>query len=255
MSIISPVDKLSNIFDHKVSYDIHITFGDITFKIPFISAQRAVEPYNSQWKQDFYIDRIFKKKTNGIFVDVGAHLTGDNSLYFEKHLNWTGICIEPQIELYTQLRELRSCVCFNACAYDKMEILDFSIVHAFDVLSGISSEFDQRHMKRIEDDKNKYDSHKETEVIKSLAMPLQWFMDSCKLTEIDFLSIDTEGSEFSVIKGIDFNKTKIKVIIFEDNYIDKSIPIVEYLVRKDYLPIIRIGGDILMMNRDFYNSL
>lgn len=36
--------------------------------------------------------------------------------------------------------------------------------------------------------------------------------------EIDFLSIDTEGSEFDILSNFDFNKYEIKVITCEHNF-------------------------------------
>ena len=41
-----------------------------------------------------------------------------------------------------------------------------------------------------------------------------------------------EGVEFEVIKSINFDKVFIDVIAFENNYIDKSIPIINYLFKK-----------------------
>ena len=54
--------------------------------------------YNSQDNQDKYLEEtVFRGYKNGVFVDVGAHdgLSINNTLYFEKYNNWTGINIEP----------------------------------------------------------------------------------------------------------------------------------------------------------------
>ena len=54
--------------------------------------------YYSQDKQDmFLVEKVFKGHKNGIYVDVGAHdgININNTLYFEKYNNWTGINIEP----------------------------------------------------------------------------------------------------------------------------------------------------------------
>lgn len=83
-----------------------------------------------------------------------------------------------------------------------------------------------------------------------MAIPLQWVLDASAYTTVDFLSIDVEGGEFSVIKGVDFEKTHINVICFEDNYHDVSVPIMEYLCDKGFLIVGRIGGDILMVNKN-----
>ena len=54
--------------------------------------------YESQCGQDkFLIQKVFKRKKRGYFVDVGAHdgIYISNTRAFEVGLDWTGICIEP----------------------------------------------------------------------------------------------------------------------------------------------------------------
>jgi hypothetical protein len=54
--------------------------------------------FYSQDNQDAYLENnIFKGYKNGFYVDVGAHdgVSFNNTLYFEKNNNWTGINIEP----------------------------------------------------------------------------------------------------------------------------------------------------------------
>ena len=54
--------------------------------------------YYSQFKQDQFLNEVlFNNKKNGFFIDIGAHdrVTISNTLFFEKHNEWKGICIEP----------------------------------------------------------------------------------------------------------------------------------------------------------------
>ena len=69
----------------------------------------------SQYGQDVYlINSIFPDRINGYFVDVGAYdgITLSNTFILEKHLGWSGICIEPNPEAFEKLRANRSCICF-----------------------------------------------------------------------------------------------------------------------------------------------
>ena len=43
--------------------------------------------------------------------------------------------------------------------------------------------------------------------------------------DIDFVSIDTEGTELDVIRGFDVSKYSVKLFVIENNYEDKSIEI------------------------------
>ena len=53
---------------------------------------------------------------------------------------------------------------------------------------------------------------------------------------IEYLSIDTEGSEYEVLKGIDFEKYKFGFITIEHNFVEpKRTQIREYLTGKGYM--------------------
>src|SRR5262249_56743026 len=53
----------------------------------------------SQLGQDIFVYNTFfrERRTKGYFVDIGAYdgVTFSNSLFFERHLGWQGVCIEP----------------------------------------------------------------------------------------------------------------------------------------------------------------
>ena len=62
--------------------------------------------FNSQHKQDMLLElSVFKGYKNGFFIDIGAHdgVTINNTLYFEKYNNWSGINIEPIKKVYDKL--------------------------------------------------------------------------------------------------------------------------------------------------------
>ena len=71
-----------------------------------------MEKYYSQIGQDKFVNEFFKGKLNGVFVDIGAHdgESGSNSLFLEKHRNWSGICIEPGPAEYKKLEESRTSI-------------------------------------------------------------------------------------------------------------------------------------------------
>jgi hypothetical protein len=58
---------------------------------------------------------------------------------------------------------------------------------------------------------------------------------------IDFISIDTEGSEFDIIKSIDFSTLSIKVIVVEDNYHDNRIT--SFLNQRGFILLANLAGD------------
>ena len=61
---------------------------------------------------------------------------------------------------------------------------------------------------------------------------LKTILDRHGITHIDYLSIDTEGNELSILKTIDFEKFDIEIIDVENNY--NSPDIRNFLKSKGY---------------------
>jgi len=110
--------------------------------------------FNSQFGQDKYLETyIFKGYKNGFYVDVGAHdgISINNTLYFEKNNNWTGINVEPIKKVFERLVinrpndiNLNCAVCNNDGETDFLCNTGYT-----EMLSGIKDNFDKRHVNRI----------------------------------------------------------------------------------------------------------
>jgi FkbM family methyltransferase len=207
--------------------------------------------FYSQFNQDIYLEAIFfKGYKNGFYVDVGAHdgVTINNTLYFEKNNNWTGINIEPIKSVFDKLVNNRpNNININCAVCNNDGETEFLCNSGYtEMISGIKDNFDIRHLHRLEWENIQYNST--TEIIKVNTKRLETIFDEHSISHINYLSIDVEGAEFEVIKSINFDKVFIDVIGFEDNYHDVSIPIIEYLENKGFMFISRTG-DIFMINK------
>lgn len=215
--------------------------------------------FYSQFCQDKYLEEnVFKGYKNGIFVDVGAHdgLTINNTLYFEKNNNWSGINIEPIKQVFDKLIinrpnnvNLNYAVCNNNGETEFLCNIGYT-----EMISGIKDNFDPRHLKRLENENKMYGSN--TELIKVNTKKLETIFDENMITHVNYISIDVEGAEFEVIKSINFDKVFIDIIGFENNYNDISIPIIKYLHDKSFV-VIHNSADIFMINKKsiFINNL
>ena len=55
---------------------------------------------------------------------------------------------------------------------------------------------------------------------------------------IDYISIDTEGSEYEIIKNFDFNKYAVEIFTIEHNYIkEKRDKIYDLLIKNNYVRV------------------
>ena len=54
-------------------------------------------------------ENFFRGKRGGVFVDAGAAdgETSNNSLFFERFMDWRGLCVEPRPEVFAKLAALR----------------------------------------------------------------------------------------------------------------------------------------------------
>jgi FkbM family methyltransferase len=204
--------------------------------------------YNSQIGQDKFIDEFFDKKEGLTFLDIGAHdgVSISNTYFLEKERNWNGICVEAQPLEFQKLKSNRNCVCVNVAVSDYNGETDFICIEGYaNMLSGISDDYNPSHMNRIKNEVRTYGGS-----INNIKVPvktLQTILDEHNLKKIDFCSIDTEGSEFNIIKSIDFDKTEITVFIIENNYQEKNVE--EYLVQKGYYLYKKIEWDDVFVKK------
>jgi FkbM family methyltransferase len=219
--------------------------------------------FYSQDDQDKYLEQnIFKGYTNGVFVDVGAHdgISINNTLYFEKNNNWTGINIEPIKKVYDKLVVNRpDSINLNCAVCNNDGETDFYCNTGYtEMISGIKDNFDIRHLQRLSYENFVMGSY--TQLIKVKTQKLETIFDQHNISHVNYLSIDVEGAEFEVIKSINFDKVFIDVIGFENNYEDTSIPIIQYLENKNYTTCKNITNhkpvDIFMINKNsiFFNN-
>lgn len=205
--------------------------------------------YYSQYQQDEFINSFLKGKRNGVFVDIGAHdgKSGSNTYFFEKELNWSGICIEPLNGPFKSLQENRSCKLLNCAAWkENTEKVFRSIKGYSEMLSGIVDTYDPRHINRIDIEHNNEKTI--IEDIKIKCIDINSILYENKLFNIDFISIDVEGSEYEILNHINYDMFNITLIVAENNYQDINIR--KMMESKGYSLLTRLSIDDVFI-KDF----
>lgn len=163
----------------------------------------------SQIFQDLWVLYEHNEKKSGYFVEFGATNGADisNTLLLERDYGWNGILAEPNPVWHDKLRSNRKAAietkCVSSASGDKLELIltedpEFASTTRDTVAGG------EPPSKRLS-----------VETI-SLADMLNKHKAP---DEIDFLSIDTEGSELSILSAYDFSKErKIRLIAVEHNF-------------------------------------
>lgn len=229
---------------------IYVYMLSIAMFLIFSASAQSLDFY-SQCGQDKYLyDNFFKDKKNGVFLDIGAHdgITFSNTYFFEKSLGWTGICIEPIPEVFEKLANCRSALCVQGCVGDRNETVDFLKVSGYpEMLSGILTNYDPRHLERIEKEIILYGGS--YEIIPVQCYKLNDLLSQNRIRHVDYLSLDIEGGELDVLKSIDYDTIFIDIIDVENNYNYPDMK--EFLNSKGYTLITSIGGqdEIYMKNK------
>lgn len=208
--------------------------------------------YYSQDGQDEFLEtQVFKGYRNGYFVDIGAHdgISFNNTLFFEKERNWTGINVEPIKSVFQKLVNNRpTCTNLNLAVSNKNGRAEFiRNIGYSEMISGLKDQFDPRHIERLTRELSQMGGTTNTIIVQT--RKLDTICSNYNIKHINYLSIDVEGAEFDVIQSINFENVYIDVIGFENNYQDTADKIVEYLKTKDYI-IIRSPSnlDIFMIH-------
>jgi FkbM family methyltransferase len=202
----------------------------------------------SQVGQDrFLLENFFRGKRGGVFVDVGAY-DGErysNSLFYERTMGWSGLCIEPLPSAFEKLKACRRAICENVCVADYEGEADF--VEADDVgpfekmLSGLPSHFDPRHLERLDHARGKLTRKVKVEKLSTL-------LQKHGISRIDYMSIDTEGAELPILRELDFERFPVSVLTVEDNWGDERL--VRLMNEKGYEVYTRLEFDLVFKRRD-----
>ena len=192
--------------------------------------------YYGQMGEDFLLAKYFEFRRDGFFLDVGAfdgvHLS--NSYMFEK-LGWQGICVEPSEVNFSRCRSARpNSICVRAACVSNEDIqhVEFSS-EPLGLLSGISvdeADIRRRYARRGLD----YPGLSKISVpAKTLNAILAEYAPG--VTQIQFLSIDVEGTELDVLAGLDFDRFRPEILVVEANDEESKRAVCESLVKeKDY---------------------
>lgn len=171
---------------------------------------------------DFKLDSIFESKENGFFIELGGldGITQSNTAFFEFSRNWRGILIEPSESGYQLcIKNRPNSISVNACCVSNDYNSEF-----------IKGDFNGISMASV--DGNRLNSR---DLVTVRAATLEKILNEYLVSngDIDFLSLDTEGYEFNVLKGLNLDKYRPKYILIEI-YTNDYNDITNFLISKNY---------------------
>ena len=177
----------------------------------------------AQLKQDLFVLSMLNSRKGGFFIEIGAGdgITFSNSYLLEKHFNWHGILVEPNKTFY------KSCLASRKCQ----------------IINKILIESPSNKVKFYEKSIGEFSHSEGFGDVNASEIKSHYFVETIKFDElfstsdvsIDFLSIDTEGSELEILNSINLSKYKPTIICIEHNFEKtKRIYFKKYLSKYGY---------------------
>ena len=177
--------------------------------------------YFARFGVDKKLERLLPHR-NGFYVELGANdgALASNSYYFELKKGWKGILIEPAPNLYLSCVKRRgenNDIFCNACVpfdfedeFVKMKYSDsMTISDNLDLDIGNKEEFIESGNKNLLPGEKTFEFGAKSATLNSL------LEQASAPSVIDFLSLDVEGAELAVLKGVDFTQFQFKFMLIE----------------------------------------
>tara|TARA_B100000989_G_C19428908_1_gene422103 strand:+ start:169 stop:879 length:711 start_codon:yes stop_codon:yes gene_type:complete len=190
----------------------------------------------SQVSQDLFVF-YFAKNQKGFFIEIGAcdgvHLS--NTFLLEKS-GWDGIICEPS--KYWQMRtRRRNCKISKKAVFSESgRKIKFDEFPTSPELSGFNEYLDDDNNKQLRSKGYKNNAFQSYDVETISLNDL--IAENTEKKKIDYISIDTEGSEYEILKNFDFKKYNVEIFTIEHNFIKgKREKIYELLTKNDYVRI------------------
>lgn len=166
----------------------------------------------AQMAQDLWVVFETGGKRDGYFVEFGA---GDgrrlsNTWLLEHEYGWTGVVAEPNPVFHEALRRERRCHVSTACVvgddatevvFNQTEDPHFSTIDSY-------SASDMHVTRRLGGNRISVPACSLAQLLAEAGAPRR----------IDYLSIDTEGSEYDILASFDFTAHDIGLITVEHNF-------------------------------------
>lgn len=208
----------------------------------------AIEPHHKPLESEdvvfpdtAYVMKLLKNKNNGIFVEAGAYNDGKTSRteWLEEKFNWKGLLIQPDPRHYFSLkrhnrgRSQAIHACLSPTPYPK-EVTLHQDSEGVKINSIHSGSFD--------------DDWFNTRV---KCFPVFSLILAMNVTNIDYLSLNTGGSELQVLETIPFNRVIIEIIGVHLSLNNSEIVVIKkFLAAKKYVFMEQFNNSyIFMLNR------
>lgn len=192
---------------------------------------KLLDRSQSQLRQDLFVLSKFNFKKNGFFVEFGATngVTLSNTYLLEKEFDWKGVLSEPARCWRANLEKNRSAAKEFDCVwsstgqkllFNEVDYAELSTIESY-------SNGDRHFFERRRGSKYEVSTISLADMLRKNNAP----------RDIEYLSIDTEGSEYEILSAFPFSEFTIRVITVEHNFTENRAKIHALLTSNGYVRV------------------
>ena len=224
----------------------------------FINSIRDKKDIKSQLYQDMFASFIVGNKFDKTFFEFGATdgIDLSNSYTLERYLNWKGVLSEPSPQWHNELKENRpNANIISECIWSESnKELNF-FESEVGVLSSLENfkESDKISMPgntqaRLKNGKNI--------IVKTISLN-DAIEKQFNSKSPSYISIDTEGSEYEILKNFNFKKYRPLVFTIEHNFTELQLKIDELMFMNNYIRVFKslTAFDAWYVERSIFNEI
>jgi FkbM family methyltransferase len=189
------------------------------------SVRPRVRRTGSQFAEDLLLLKLFDGETSGRCVEVGGGngVQMSNTLLFEQ-AGWTCVVVEPVPRLVAEIRRVRRAThVIEAAAGKSAATLSMRVTPDF--------------QSSLEHDGGPDDP----DLILVNVERLDVLLEGVVSPPLNFVTIDTEGTELDVLAGFSLERWRPRVVIIEDNSSMRDERVREHMARRGYVNFLRTG--------------
>jgi len=189
--------------------------------------------FRGQLAQDVAALKVSNFQRNGYFVEVGAAdgKRHSNTYLLEKGFDWKGLVAEPAQIWHAALRQNRSCLIdLRYVSSEDNQVINFveTLIPTFSTSESLIAS--DHHLPKRRENAKHYN-------VSSISLT-SLLEQSNAPTQIDYLSLDTEGSELEILLNFNWEKYRFKFISVEHNFSSNREEIASLLSGKGYRRIL-----------------
>ena len=216
--------KIFNLYNFTIIKILIINFFTFGKKKNINFIYKNIKNSYSQIFQDLFVIYVSNIKKSGSFIEIGVGNGKDlsNTYLLEKKYGWRGILCEPDERNFKNIEDTRN---------SKL------------VKSLISENCNDNVKFYLNEDPYSSSTNKNERTKKQIytnSICLNHLFEKFKLKDVDYISIDTEGNEYEILKNFNFDRYKVRIFTIEHNFNkNKRYKIKKLLKNNGYKNVLR----------------